>query len=103
MLEVNDSNFNEVISNSSKPVLVDFWATFCGQCRAVTPFIEKLEKEYSDKITMIKADLTKCQNTADKYHVQSLPSILFFKEGIEFDRVLGNNQQKILEIIKSLI
>ena len=98
---VTDSDFNDVVLKSSKPVLVDFWATFCGQCRALTPFVEKLAAERGD-ILFVKADLTKCENTADAYHVQSLPCVLFFRDGVEFERVLGNNQSKITEIINSV-
>lgn len=101
VISVTDSDFNDIVLKSDKPVLVDFWATFCGQCRALTPFVEKLSTERDD-ILFVKADLTKCEKTSDIYHVQSLPCVLFFRNGVEFDRVLGNNQSRVTEIVNSI-
>ena len=100
-ININNDNFNTSISESPIAV-VDFWATWCGPCRALSPFIDKLEKEFNN-ITFYKANVEEAESIAEQLGVQNLPCVVFFKDGKEVERVVGNNQAKIKEIITSLV
>ena len=97
-----DQNFKDVVLHNSKPVMVDFWATWCGPCRALAPFVEKLAKTNGDKVNIYKANVEECDCTSVELGVQNLPCVIFFKDGKEVDRVVGANQAKIQEIVNSL-
>lgn len=97
-----DQNFKDVVLHNSKPVMVDFWATWCGPCRALAPFVEKLAKTSGDKVNIYKANVEECDCTSAELGVQNLPCVIFFKNGKEVDRVVGANQAKIQEIVNSL-
>lgn len=100
MIEITDNNFNDTIKEN-KVTVVDFWATWCGPCRALSPLIDKLEKEFSN-ITFCKANVEEAEEFAEQFGVQNLPCVIFFKDGKEINRVVGNNQAKIREVIESL-
>jgi thioredoxin 1 len=85
---VTDVNFEETIKNN-KLVLVDFWATWCGPCRALAPTIDELAQEYAGKILISKLDVDKNPATAEKFQVLSIPTMLIFKDGQEVDRLVG--------------
>lgn len=85
---VTDSNFEQTISNN-KTVLVDFWATWCGPCRALAPTIVELAKEYSGKVLIGKLDVDENPTTAEKFQVFSIPTMIIFKDGKEVDRLVG--------------
>ena len=85
---VTDSNFEQTIS-TNKTVLIDFWATWCGPCRALAPTIVELAKEYSGKILIGKLDVDENPATAEKFQVFSIPTMILFKEGKEVDRLVG--------------
>lgn len=88
-LEVNDSNFDEVVLKSDKPVLVDFWAEWCGPCRMVGPIIEEISNEFSGKALVVKCDVDNSPAVAAKYGIRNIPTILFFKDGKIADKQVG--------------
>jgi thioredoxin 1 len=88
-LEVNDSNFEEVVIKSDIPVLVDFWAEWCGPCRMIAPIIEEIAEQYKGKALVVKCDVDSSPNVAAKYSIRNIPTVLFFKEGIIADKQVG--------------
>lgn len=88
-LEVNDSNFDEIVIKSDKPVLVDFWAEWCGPCRMIAPYIEEISKEFSEKALVVKCDVDSSPGVAAKYGIRNIPTVLFFKEGKIADKQVG--------------
>lgn len=86
---VNDSNFEEVVLKSDKPVLVDFWAEWCGPCRAIGPVIEELSKEYEGKALIVKLNTDENPITPSNYAIRSIPTLLFFKGGQVVDKLIG--------------
>ena len=95
-LEVNDINFDEIVIKSDKPVIVDFWAEWCGPCRMIAPIIEELSKEYSGKATVVKCDVDNNPQVAAKYSIRNIPTILFFKDGKVADKQVGAVPKNIL-------
>lgn len=88
-LELTDSNFETEALQSDKPVMVDFWAEWCGPCRMVGPIVEEVAKEYSDKAVVGKLNVDNNPAVAQKYGIRSIPTILFFKNGEVVDRQVG--------------
>jgi thioredoxin 1 len=88
-LEVNDSNFEEVVVKSDIPVLVDFWAEWCGPCRMIAPIIEEIAEQYKGKALVVKCDVDSSPNVAAKYSIRNIPTVLFFKEGKIADKQVG--------------
>ena len=86
---ITDANFSTVVEASPLPVLVDFWAAWCGPCRVVAPVIEQLARELSGRVRVGKLDVDASPVTASRFHVQSIPSLLIFKGGKEVDRMVG--------------
>lgn len=86
---VTDSNFGDVIEEHDGLSLVDFWAVWCGPCRMIAPLIEQLSKDYEGRVQFGKLDVDSNQQTAVKYSIRSIPSILFFKDGKHVDTVVG--------------
>ena len=95
--EVTDANFEDVILKSDKPALVDFWAVWCGPCRMIAPHVEALAEEYSDRAVIAKLDVDSSRNTAVKFGIQSIPTVMFFKGGKMVDRVIGVVDKKVLK------
>ena len=87
--EVNDANFEELVLQSDKPVLVDFWAEWCGPCRMVAPVVEELSQDYAGKLLVAKVDVDSNPETAMKFGIRNIPTILFFKEGEIVDKHVG--------------
>ncbi len=96
-LEITDANFAEVVENSDKPVLVDFWAEWCGPCRMVGPVVEKIAEAYEGQAVVGKVDVDMNPETAMKFGIRSIPTLLFFKNGQLVDRVVGAVPQVTLE------
>jgi thioredoxin 1 len=88
-LEITDENFEELVLKSDKPVLVDFWAAWCGPCRMVGPVIEEISNEYSDKAVVGKVDIDSNQEYAAKYGVRNIPTVLVFNKGEIITRQVG--------------
>ncbi len=86
---VMDSNFEEEVLKNSKPVLVDFWAPWCGPCRAIAPVIEELAKEYEGKVDVVKMNVDENPNTANKYRIRAIPTLILFKNGEVVAQVTG--------------
>ena len=88
-VDVTDSNFEEEVLNSDQPVLVDFWAEWCGPCRMVGPIVDELAKEYDGKVVMAKMDVDSNPDTSVKFGIRNIPTILFFKNGEVADKQVG--------------
>ena len=96
-LTFTDANVNEYIE-SGKPVVIDFWATWCGPCKTIGPYIEELAKEYEGKVLIGKYNVDEENDLAIKYRVMSIPTLLFFKDGKKTDlRMAGSQSKKDIE------
>lgn len=96
-LEFNDSNFQADVLESDKLTIVDFWAEWCGPCRAIGPVIEELSKEYNGKIKVGKVNVDHNPNVSINYGITSIPAILFIKNGKVVDKQIGAVPKSILE------
>ena len=93
-LEITDATFEEVVLKSDKPVMVDFWAAWCGPCRMVGPIIDELSSEYEGKAVVAKMDVDQNQEFAAKYGVRNIPTVLLFKDGEMVNRQVGVAQKE---------
>ena len=86
---VEDSNFEQMVLQAEKPVLVDFWATWCQPCRMIAPMLDELAEEYTGKINFVKLDVDQNPKTATNYGVMSIPTLIIFKEGKPVSQLVG--------------
>jgi thioredoxin 1 len=94
-LEITDKTFESVVLKSDKPVLVDFWAAWCGPCRMVGPIIDELSGEYDGRAVVGKVDVDSNQEFAAKYGVRNIPTVLLFKDGELIDRKVGVSPKQV--------
>ncbi len=94
--DVTDSNFEQEVLKADKPVLVDFWAPWCGPCRMVAPVVEELADEYAGKVDFVKLNTDDNPDTAVKYGIRSIPTLLVFKEGEVAGQIVGFRPKKDL-------
>lgn len=88
-MHVNDAEFGKTVLESSLPVLVDFWATWCGPCRMIAPSVEEIARDYSGRAVIVKVDTDANPQTPMKYGVMGIPTLIIFKDGQEADRIVG--------------
>ncbi len=87
--ELTDESFEQEVLKSELPVLVDFWAPWCGPCKVVSPVIEKLENDYDGRIKFCKMNVDGAQKTASQYGIMSIPTLIFFKNGEKVEQIIG--------------
>lgn len=93
-LQLTDSNFEQTVLKSDKIAIVDFWAEWCGPCRAIAPIVEELSKEYEGQAVVGKVDVDSNPETAMKYSIRSIPTVLFIKNGQVVDKHVGAADRK---------
>lgn len=95
-MQITDANFEELLKGG-KPLVVDFWAEWCGPCRMITPIVEELSKEYEDKVVIGKLNVDENDDVVAQYGVRNIPTVLFFKNGEVVDKHVGVAQKNVLE------
>ncbi|MGA2909341.1 MAG: thioredoxin [Terracidiphilus sp.] len=104
VLEVNDANFDQEVLKSEQPVLVDFWAVWCGPCKAIAPIVEGVAAAYAGKLKVAKVNVDQNGATPSRYGIRGIPTLLFFKGGKIADQVVGYVAQDVIEEkVKKLI
>ena len=96
-VEITDANFQKEVLDSPVPVLVDFWAVWCGPCRQVAPIVESLASKWGEKVTVAKLNVDDVPSVAERYGIMSIPTLMLFKGGQIVERVVGVSPQASLE------
>jgi len=89
IMEIGDSSFDSEVLQAEKPVLVDFWAPWCGPCRAIAPIVEELAETFGDTVKFTKCNVDENPVTPTKYGIKSIPTLIFFKDGKVLDKIVG--------------
>jgi len=97
LLQLNDGNYEEEVNKSDKPVLVDFWAPWCGPCKSIGPIIEELAGTYKERAKIAKINVDESPKAASTYGVRSIPTLILFKDGKVFDTIIGLVSKERLE------
>jgi thioredoxin 1 len=104
IIEIDDDGFEGKVLKSEKPVMVDFWAPWCGPCKAIAPTVEALEKTYGDQMTFAKINVDENPLSPSKYGVQAIPTLIFFKNGEIADQITGMvAKEKLEQTIKKVL
>jgi thioredoxin 1 len=98
-IHLTEKNFDDVLVATEGLVMVDFWAEWCGPCRAIAPVLEELAEASEGRVTLMKVNVDENHGLAARYGIQSIPTILFFKEGAVVDRVLGAAPRAVLQSV----
>jgi len=88
-LEITDANFEELVLKADKPVVVDFWAEWCGPCRIIGPIVNEIAEDYKDRAVVGKVDVDNNPNIAARFGIRNIPTVLFFKNGVVADKQVG--------------
>jgi len=103
-IEINQSNFNELVINSSIPVVLDLWAEWCGPCRMIAPYIEEMSTEFAGQALIGKVDVDNNPEISQQFSVMNIPTILFLKNGKVVDKVVGAvPKKKLVETLQKVI
>ena len=104
LVKVNDANFEQEVLKSSLPVLVDFWAPWCGPCRAIAPIIEEIAAQYDGKLKVAKLNVDEAPVTPGRYGIRAIPTLILFKDGQVYDQItMAVPKSVIEEIIKKAL
>jgi len=102
VVHTTDNNFEADVVNSEKPVLVDFWAEWCGPCKAIAPLLDEIADEYADRMTVVKLDADKNPSTMMKFSVRSLPTLMLFNDGnVQAQRLGALSKSQLTEFLES--
>jgi thioredoxin 1 len=102
--EATDTNWQADVLGSDKPVLVDFWAEWCGPCRAIAPAIEAVAEQYADKATIVKMNVDENMNVPQQYGIRGIPTLILFKGGQEQERVVGSvSKDAIAKLVEKYV
>ncbi len=96
VLNVTDASFEQEVKQADTPVLVDFWAPWCGPCRALAPVIDELASEYEGKVKVVKVNTDDCLQIAQNYHISGIPTLIIFKGGEPVEQMVGNHKKSTL-------
>jgi thioredoxin 1 len=96
VLSVTESTFEQEVQKATTPVLVDFWAPWCGPCKALGPVIEELAGEYDGKVKVVKVNTDDCPQIAQQFHISGIPTLILFKNGEPAEQLVGNHKKSTL-------
>ena len=103
-IEITDANFEEIVLKTDKPVMIDFWAVWCGPCRMIGPIVQELSEEYKDQAVIGKVDVDSNPGVAQKYGIRNIPTVLFIKNGEIADKQVGAvPKAKLEDKLKALL